>query len=45
MDLKEICWEKVDGIDLAQDWDKWRALVNVVMNLLVPQIAGYLFTR
>jgi hypothetical protein len=35
MDLREICWESVDGIQLAQDRDRWRALVNTVMNLRV----------
>jgi hypothetical protein len=35
MDLLEIGWT-VDWIGLAQDMDKWRALVNVVMNLRVP---------
>jgi hypothetical protein len=34
MDLREIGWGDVDWIDLAQD--KWRALVNTVMNLWVP---------
>jgi hypothetical protein len=36
MDLLEIGWGCVDWIDLAQDRDKWRALVNAVMNLRVP---------
>jgi hypothetical protein len=36
MDLREIGWGGVDWIDLAQDRDKWRALVNTVMNLRVP---------
>jgi hypothetical protein len=35
MDLKEIGWG-MDWIDLAQDRDQWRALVNTVMNLRVP---------
>jgi hypothetical protein len=33
MDLGEIGW---DWIDLAQDRDHWRALLNTVMNLRVP---------
>jgi hypothetical protein len=36
MDLLEIGWGGVDWIGLAQARDKWRALVNAVMNLLVP---------
>jgi hypothetical protein len=36
MDLLEIGWGDVDWIGLAQDRDKWRALVNAVMNLRVP---------
>jgi hypothetical protein len=36
MDLREIGWDDMDLIDLAQDRDQWRALVNVVMNLRVP---------
>jgi hypothetical protein len=36
MDLREIEWDGVDWIVLAQDRDQWRALVNMVMNLRVP---------
>jgi hypothetical protein len=37
MDLSEIGLDGMDGIELAQDRDKWRALVNtVMMNLRVP---------
>jgi hypothetical protein len=35
MDLREIGWRSVDWIQLAQDRDRWRALVNTVMNLRV----------
>jgi hypothetical protein len=35
-DLKEIRWDGMNWIDLAQDRDQWRALVNTVMNLRVP---------
>jgi hypothetical protein len=36
MDLREVGWEGMDWIDLAQNRDQWRALVNTVMNLRVP---------
>jgi hypothetical protein len=36
MDLGEIGFGDVDWIDLAQDRDRWRDLVNTVMNLRVP---------
>jgi hypothetical protein len=35
-DLRERGWDGMDWIDLAQDRDQWRTLVNTVMNLLVP---------
>jgi hypothetical protein len=36
MDLTEIGWDGMGWIDLAQNRDQWRALVNAVMNLRVP---------
>jgi hypothetical protein len=36
MNLGHVGWGGVDWIGLAQVRDKWRALVNVVMNLRVP---------
>jgi hypothetical protein len=36
MELSEIGWDGVDWIDVAQDRDQWRALVNMVLNLRVP---------
>ena len=36
MDLQEVGWGGMDWINLAQDMDRWPALVNVVMNLWVP---------
>jgi hypothetical protein len=36
MDLREIGWDGRDWIELAQDRDQWRALLNTVMNLRVP---------
>jgi hypothetical protein len=36
MDLREIGWGSMDWINLAQDRDRWRDLVNTVMNLRVP---------
>jgi hypothetical protein len=36
MDLRERGLDGVDWMDLAQDRDQWRALVNTVMNFRVP---------
>jgi hypothetical protein len=35
MDLREIGWEVIDSIHLAQDRDQWWAIENMVMNLWV----------
>jgi hypothetical protein len=35
MDLREIGWGAIDWIDLAQDRNQWKALVETVMNLRV----------
>jgi hypothetical protein len=44
-DLREMGWEGVDWIHLAQYRDQWLALVNTVKNLRVPLNAGNLLTR
>jgi hypothetical protein len=36
MDLGEVGWGDVDWIGPAQDRNRWRALVNLVLNLRVP---------
>jgi hypothetical protein len=36
IDLGELGWDGADWVDLAQDTDQWRVLVNTVMNLRAP---------
>jgi hypothetical protein len=36
IDLREVGWGGADWLNLAQDRDRWRAIVNTVMNLWVP---------
>jgi hypothetical protein len=36
MNLHEVGWGSVDWIELAKDKDRWRALVNALMNIRVP---------
>jgi len=45
MDLREIGWEGLDWICLAQDKDQWQAHVNTVINLQAPQKAGNFLTN
>jgi hypothetical protein len=37
MDIRQIGWEGLEWIHLAQDRDQWRDLENTVMNLRIPQ--------
>jgi hypothetical protein len=43
--LREVGWEDMDWIHLAQDIDRWRVLVNKVMKLRVPYVTGKFLTE
>jgi hypothetical protein len=43
--VRETGWSAMDWIDLAQDRDLWRTLVNKVMNLRVPENVGKFLSR
>jgi len=36
MDLQDVRWGSMDWIDMAQDRDRWWAVVNAVMNFRIP---------
>jgi hypothetical protein len=40
MDLREIGWDGTDWLDLAQDRDQWRGLVNTIITFWVPYNTG-----
>jgi hypothetical protein len=40
IDLRGIGWGGMDWTDLAQDRDQWRAIVNTLMNIRLPQNFG-----
>jgi len=44
MHLQEAGYGSMDWIELAQERDRWQALVNVVMNLWIPYIVGNFLT-
>jgi hypothetical protein len=44
MDLREIGWGDMDWTDLVQDRDRWKALVNTLINIRVPQNFGKFFS-
>jgi hypothetical protein len=45
MDVREVVWDGMEWIELAQVRDQWRVLVNTVMNLRVPKNSGKFLSR
>jgi hypothetical protein len=41
MDLREVGWEDMDWMYLAQDKDQWRDLINRVTKIRVPELSDY----
>ena len=41
IDIQEGGWGSINWIDLAQDMDRWRAIVNALMNLRVPYVGKF----
>ena len=44
MHLQEVGCEDMDRLELAQDRDRWRTLMNAAMNIRVPRNAGNFLT-
>jgi hypothetical protein len=45
MDLQDVVWGGMDWIDMAQDRDRWRVLVNAAMNIWAPKNVENLFDQ
>jgi len=40
MDVREVEWEDVEWMHMAQDRDQWRGLVNTIINRRIPKKGG-----